>query len=300
MIEFSPDWCKKKVVGLTPEWYEKALKITPEDRAWYYAEFNPEWYEKKIVESLEVFLWGFGLPTYPVMPDSIELAKVIDQLKSMHVPAVTCDYLKDWWTCFGWSGFKNGLLWFVNPLEYAGFVDAWLKGTKWQDIHPRFPLYRTAFGKFEVYFPDYHGGITIDPLCGGVFSALQERFDGDPKKQCLYLGTRLASGDLESLDSEDEHEEPLFKRCEARWGAVGPDEMYAHVPSVALGGPDSFEQIRVEKLRPHLSFLTSAWETERTVMDFGEALKASTKSILAQEEKEEKKKSANSKKKAKK
>jgi hypothetical protein len=64
------------------------------------------------------------------------------------------------------------------------------------------------------------------------------------------------------LDFEDESEKPLFKRAVKKLGIVGPDEIYAFEPALALGGSARLTSLMKVKLEEHLHFLAELGETQ--------------------------------------
>lgn len=182
----------------------------------------------KTMSELEYFLQKCG-PAISCTPVS---QKTIDQYKD-RLPATLIDHWKEQ----GWCGYLNGLLWIVNPQDFEAAIVDWVT----EQDQPAFVFARTSFGDLfvwannQVYFLSIHHGwfedLTVD---------MEIFFNGILcDKQYLNIGLRGA----------------LHQKALPKLGALEPDECYAFVPALALGGSEEVRSLQRVKLREHLAFL---------------------------------------------
>jgi hypothetical protein len=140
------------------------------------------------------------------------------------------------WQQSGWCAYGDGLLWTVNPEDFADILPDWL-----DDATGAYAFLRTGFG--GIYYWNGAEVNYIDVLFGGVWS-LFDTLD-------LTLNEMLCDDTyLNDVIRRQEFNEAL-----PRLGAPAPDECYAFVPAIALGGSVSAENLERAKLREHLAIL---------------------------------------------
>jgi hypothetical protein len=145
--------------------------------------------------------------------------------------------LIDHWKEQGWCGYVKGLLWLVNPQDFEDAVEDWVA----EQDRPAVVFARTAFGDLfvwannQVYFLSVHHGWFED-----ITDDMEIFFNGILcDKQYLDKGLRGK----------------LFRKALPKLGAPEPDECYAFVPALALGGSEDAGSLQRVKLREHLAVL---------------------------------------------
>ncbi|MET9326822.1 GAD-like domain-containing protein [Tsukamurella sp. NPDC003166] len=166
------------------------------------------------------------------------------------------DALLSYWREFGFSGFGDGQVWLVDPLQWAPITPILLSGIR----HPQLaadaeyiPIVRSAFGQVWFWTPGFGLSVSLNPVTGLVF--FHARFDvlddADNRAIRAFFGT----ADKEDFDLLDEDETGLFDTVLERNGQLRPDEVYGFVPAAALGGTLSPQNASVHPLLAHLVLL---------------------------------------------
>lgn len=81
------------------------------------------------------------------------------QIDSVSVPAAVIDAyrgnlpdaLLGYWGRLGWGGYGNGLLWLVDPRDYADVLSAWIHGTELYGKDRYHVFARGAFGDLYAW-----------------------------------------------------------------------------------------------------------------------------------------------------
>ncbi len=159
-------------------------------------------------------------------------------------------YLLDLWEADGWASYRDGLVWTVDPHEYAPIVAAW----NLPDPSLR-AVARTAFGVLYM-LRDFttqrgtpgHSIRKLDPHTGAYANVgpVAEKF----------LGRML---------DDEEYVTLVFAGPEARQAAadLGPlawNEMYGYEPALAFGGSGAPETVRRYPLFAHHALLSQLVE----------------------------------------
>lgn len=194
-------------------------------------------------DDFEYFIANFGEATYR----SEALQTAIDRWRG-RLP----DRLLKYWADEGWSGYANGLVWFVNPDDYEYLVDEWLDGTRLDEVDAFHAIARTAFGEFFLFGESTGRSVKIGCATHAVFVRDLAR----KTSQKLDLSLRAFIGmSQDACDLKDESGVPLFNRTLVSLGALAPDEMYGFEPAIVLGGQMLLKNLRKVKLDEHLTML---------------------------------------------
>lgn len=144
--------------------------------------------------------------------------------------------LLDQWREVGWCSYGGGLLWMVDPKQFAGLIDEWV------EVQGGEPLVflRTAFA--HLYF--WHDGAvySVDVQRGGVSQVT---------KRIARMFSLLCDPEIK----EKMVRASLFRQALPLVGPPALDECYAFEPALALGGPGTVDTIRRVKIREHLAIL---------------------------------------------
>lgn len=143
--------------------------------------------------------------------------------------------LMDFWEQTAWCSFGNGFFWINDPAELEDAL------TEWLDTGPGLVITRTAFGHLFVW------------LTGAVF--LLNIHTGDLRQITndveIFFNTVLCDATvLQGLDKD------LYDEAVVRLGKPNPDECFAFVPVLPLGGAHVAGNLQRVKLREHLLLLS--------------------------------------------
>lgn len=160
--------------------------------------------------------------------------------------------LLEYWSEHGWCGYGNGIFWIVNPQEYEGVVDSWIKGTEFEKRDNYYLIARGAFG--DLYLWGEKTGFSLKIT--SVFSrCVVHDFEPTPEQMDRKLQDFIVSRKVNSNDIED-----LFDSATRKLGNLGPDEMYGFVPAIMLGGTPTLDNIEKLKAVEHLTILSQLAE----------------------------------------
>ena len=170
----------------------------------------------------------YGPPEKCEAPTTATLQKYESQL-----PAE----LLEKWREVGLCSYGKGLIWFVDPEQFADVIDDWIEVR--DDAKPLVFL-RTAFAHL-YYWQD-----------GAVFSLDVHRGSlSEVTKNISLIFTLLCDPDIRAKMLRVS----LFEEALPRLGPPERDECYAFEPALALGGPGTVETLRRVKIREHLGIL---------------------------------------------
>jgi len=146
------------------------------------------------------------------------------------------DLLIQEWLENGWCAWGDGLLWTVDPAQFADVIEDWVGF----DGAPPIVFLRSAFG--HLYF-----------WCEGAVYSLEvqrgslARVSDDISRMFTLL-----------CDSEVRDrilQAPLYARALPLLGRISRDECYAFEPALALGGSGTIDTVRRVRVREHLAIL---------------------------------------------
>ncbi|MGC4936226.1 GAD-like domain-containing protein, partial [Gordonia sp. DT30] len=184
------------------------------------------------------------------------------------------------WRRVGFSGFLDGAMWLVDPLEWAAASEEMLRGVRVSFLEPGsllVPVARSAFG--EVWFWSAGCGVCLSlrPADGTQWEDLMESARTRPE---VATFSWFATMGVDEMNLWDRHGDGLFEQALAAYGPVGPDECYGFVPSILLGGPAEVSHIQKVKVREHLFVLDKIRRGEFTAEVGPRATETSTVSEL--------------------
>ncbi len=175
------------------------------------------------------------------------------------------DALLTYWRAMGWGGYGNGLLWLVDPRDYAEVLNAWIHATNFYGKDRYHVFARGAFGDLYVWGERTGPSLHINSPYSMIFpsddSADMARGEAD-----LLLQTWLIVCEKDAFDMEDDNKKPLFERAVKLLGRPGPDEMFAFVPALVLGGPSRLDHLQKVNAVEHLMFLAQV-QPPRVMLD---------------------------------
>lgn len=180
--------------------------------------------------------------------------------------------LISYWQEFGFSGFGNGIVWLVDPLEWEPTISEAFQSAPLGPLrHPSLPadaqyiaFARGAFGKIWFWTPGYGKSVTIEPANGTVFYS---PVDGERYNDNTALQAFFASSSQDKFDYLDKNEEFIFGRVFERLGLLSFDQVYGFSPAVRAGGAADAANAAVLPIHAHMTELAEAtvasggWDT---------------------------------------
>lgn len=164
------------------------------------------------------------------------------------------EQLLAYWQEEGWSAYKNGLFWTVNPDAYEDLLDEWLEGTPLQSLDQFAVIARTGFGNLHLWGEKTGSSVSIMCCTNSIIctaSDLRRRIKDPDKAIRGFFGHRFAADE----DLKDGSQKLLFARARKKLGDLAPDEMYGFEPALVLGGALSLENLVKVNLDVHLTIL---------------------------------------------
>ncbi|VAW48914.1 FIG00957912: hypothetical protein [hydrothermal vent metagenome] len=170
------------------------------------------------------------------------------------------DRLLGYWKEFGFCGYGEGLFWTVNPADYEETLELWLKNTPLWGRENYYVIARTAFGKLYVWGDKTGNATTIISYQHTIMPQDIPYETLDKEKIERFIGTFFSLQDKENADAYDKNDKLLFKKALKKLGQLKPDEMYAFVPALSLGGVADIKSLQKVKLQEQLSILAQLEE----------------------------------------
>lgn len=144
------------------------------------------------------------------------------------------DSLLELWGTEGACGYMDGLLWFVDPAAYADVLAEWA-------VEGYTPFARTGFGDILLWSGQ---GISLLSVHLGGVNHIATKFE-------VFFNQVLSLASVR----DDFFQQKMHDAVLRRLGRVAPDESYAYVPALALGGSRTAENVQRVKMREQLSIL---------------------------------------------
>jgi hypothetical protein len=207
----------------------------------------------EIDEELECFIDEFEVPS--IINEVPEF--IINKFHSV-LPIRLIEY----WQEYGFSGFKDGLFWLVNPDDYEDVLEAWLGDTKIIEQDAYYVIARSAFGELYLWGQKTGFKYKVTPHQAWVIEKCgdeKEILNGEDEDALMFFfGCQLAK----QVDIEDSEDKPLFEQCKIMHKPLAYDEMYAFEPALFLGGKPKLENTAKVNIFAHLSMLASFGQKE--------------------------------------
>jgi hypothetical protein len=146
------------------------------------------------------------------------------------------------WREVGFCSYGKGLLWLVDPAQFADIIDDWMEVST--DSEPVVFL-RTAFA--HLYFWQNGAVFSLDVQRGSL---------SEVTKRVERIFTLLCDPEVK----EKMVRASLFEQALPLLGPPERDECYAFEPVLALGGPGTVDTLRRVKIREHLGILAEIFK----------------------------------------
>lgn len=209
----------------------------------------------------EDFDFFYGELGFGPQIDSVPVPAMIIEAYRGKLPSALLNY----WSKLGWGGYGDGLLWLVDPREYAEVLNAWIHGTELYSKDRYHVFARGAFGDLYAWGERTGPSLHINTPYSMVFPHDWSK-DLSEGYADLVLRNWFSSGDKERFDEEDKEHKGLFDRAVKLLGRPGSDEMFGFVPALALGGPCRLDHIQKVNAVEHLMFLAQL-QPPRVMLD---------------------------------
>lgn len=154
----------------------------------------------------------------------------------MYAPLLPPTLLR-WWQEYGAGSFADGLLWIVDPEEWADVRDELMSFVDLSDF-PRdvapIPVLRTAYGR--VYFWDrtYGPVLSVDPQTGRFAGRPPEGPMTDAEATFSAWMTTFSREVIDLVDADSGG--PLYPLAVQSHGALEPNQAFCIIPYPMLGG----------------------------------------------------------------
>lgn len=208
-------------------------------------------------QDLDYFLYEFGTPTSTKSVPS----KTIEKYQT-RLPAALIDF----WKTYGFCGFNNGLLWFVNPEDYEEQLEAWIGDTPIMEFDAFHVIARNAFG--ELYLWGKKSGYSYQiaaPMGWLIQKKGHEAIIASKGEDAAFGQFISCSLSKKIIGMKNANNTSLFDDCVQRFGPLSDSECFGFVPALFAGGDNSVSNIQKLNVFTHLSIL--AQMADRQIMD---------------------------------
>ncbi len=142
------------------------------------------------------------------------------------------------WKEYGLGSFMDGYLKIINPDEYIPLIQ---ESYFLADV--AIPFMATAFGDIITWEKNQFVGIVQYRYnCNDVMIRSPELF-------LMLLGDKSFTDHFFSVE--------LYQKAMQKCGKLAYDECFAFVPLLALGGTETVDNLRIAKIREHISMITA-------------------------------------------
>ncbi len=181
----------------------------------------------------------------PEKISTIDIATLKIKYATQLATLIDSDVLLEYLEHYGESVFMEGLFSFINPLDYEILLKEFPK-LKNQSI---MPFAKTAMGNFFLI------GEVDDEKCIAFYNIQTEEYIYVDNKLNRFLEGYAGS----RLYMEDEWYGDIELPALDKYGPVAIDECLTFVPSLALGGDETIQNIQKVKLKENLTLLANAF-----------------------------------------
>jgi hypothetical protein len=164
------------------------------------------------------------------------------------------DALLDIWRNEGWCGYGNGLFWTVNPSNFDGLLQMWLRGTPFEKADKYHVFARTAFGLLYAWGERYNRRVTISCADSQII-AQHDLMTVPVENPNRMLGGFFSMSERDDYDIEDDDGEWLFDRAVKKLGRLNSDQLYGFEPALVAGGEAQLSNLRRLRMDVHLVIL---------------------------------------------
>ena len=175
------------------------------------------------------FLLKFSDKIFSEKPSSDVLSKY-----ELLLPAELIQF----WKIHGFSGYKRGLFWIVNPVHYEDCIYEWIDVSEKPVV-----IARTAFADLFVWMDN---AVFFMDVQYGELTELGNDV-------ARFFNVFLCNSELLAESCR----EGLFSEAHKKLGDLQPLECFAFVPALVLGGKEDVNFIEKVQVREYLSILAN-------------------------------------------
>jgi hypothetical protein len=161
--------------------------------------------------------------------------------------------LLEFWKEEGWCSYSDGLLWTVNPDDYAWLASGWLQSLP-QLEHSSFYIFaRSAYGEFYCLSLNSRKILTIS--CPRAMLVASKDIFANEKGFELATQKFFLLAQKENFDFFDNDQAPLFSRALNKLGPINQNEIYGFVPILPLGGLAAIDHLKKLRMDVHVDLI---------------------------------------------
>jgi hypothetical protein len=197
-------------------------------------------------ENIEYFLEQFGQPTY---------SEKVDPSYAEHYRNRLPDSLLEYWLTLGFSGYKNGMIWMVDPAKYEEDMNLWIEDLSIIEQDKYHVIARSGFGDLYMWGEETGYKYELNVSNGWILEkeGPLEKIKEDEKD--FELQIFFSNFEVEDVDIEDSVGGSLFDKAVKKYGSLGPHEVFGFEPALFLGGKQIIENVNKLDIHVHLSIL---------------------------------------------
>ncbi len=149
------------------------------------------------------------------------------------------EYMIEVWKTYGFGSYAKGLFFVSSPEPFGTILE-----TYFGKNHPYTVICHSSFGKLLLWDHENPSVVSFDVNAG--------------------QGTRMAvDGDIDNFFKYSMNNDRFYKAYEYdlhlkavdQFGQLEPDQVFAFVPALSLGGAEKLENIKVSQIREYLAIL---------------------------------------------
>lgn len=178
---------------------------------------------------------------------------------------VVPDVLLGMWQRIGFSGFLDGAMWLIDPLQWGRISEQVLRGIALPSVEPGsllVPVARNAFGALWFWAPG--AGVCLEiNLANGTYAPwASPTLNLGPE---LDMAMWLRAMNRHRGDIYDLRDRGMFEQALRELGPLGPDQCYGFVPSLLLFGEPELRNLQKVGVLNHVQLLEMMRRGEFTV-----------------------------------
>jgi hypothetical protein len=197
-------------------------------------------------EHIEFFLEQFGQPTHFRKVDPAYIERYRNKLP---------DKLIAYWLELGFSGFKDGLFWIVDPSEFDGAMNLWIEDLPIVEQDKYHVIARNGFGDLYLWGEETGYKYKLNVCNGWILEKKKPLAKLRNEEKDLYLQIFFSNFEVKNVDLKDDAGGSLFNKAVEKYGPLEQNEVFGFEPALFLGGKQKLENVNKLDIHVHLSIL---------------------------------------------
>lgn len=165
------------------------------------------------------------------------------------------EQLLTYWQREGWSCYRDGLFWTVDPSDYEEIVNEWLAGSPFPKLDTSYVFARSAFGDLYLCGERSGSNMMINCAMNGIIATSKGLEAKSASERDGSIRAFFLTSEPGDYDKKDASRSPMFARALAKLGPLSEEEMYGFEPALVAGGTNDVSHLRKVKLDQHLTIL---------------------------------------------